>query len=330
MKVLALLLLALALAFGQNQHIDTTVVGLAEEIDATSEHFYVSIDRIEDEIDVNGILLAERDIHVALRFDIVEDQQVSLNGVPVAYGYSELQVEAQIVEIDAEGQKSPFEDLVAVDIRIFVGTRMLQLEDGTPVLGVYIQERVVGIQTKEVWQATVKEQVFIVRKDGTVARLEVVEIEVLEGEVVDTPKEIEEEKPKHGHHGHHGHHGQHNNANDQPLETTEESEQPETSSNHHKKCNVKRMWRQFKHWFSAQTFTMRLLVSFGMGILLGCVCFAVLKVIRCCCCGKKCQKKCGAAASQEEAFKKNIHLYSLQYTAVPQDEKEEKKVQETA
>jgi hypothetical protein len=323
MKAIALLALFLfGAVFGQ-QHVDTTAITVADVIEDKGEHFLVSIDRIEDEIDVNGVILAERGIHVALQFDIVDFQQVTVNGVPAYIGYNELKVEAGLYEIDADGQPSPFDKIVSVDVRIFVGVRSVQLDDGSMLQGVYIQERVVGIQEKEVWQATAKEQVLVVKADGSIYKFESVEIDYIQGEVVPDAQvdPMPDQKPHHGHgHGHHGHHGK-------PMENPETvpgQEGPQESEmTPPKKCNISKYWHKFVSWFHGLPFYLRLLVSFVGGLVLGFVGIAVMKCLCCTFCrSKKCKK--------EENYKANIHLYSLQYTALPQDEKDaEKKAAES-
>jgi len=323
MKVLLLLLALFGLALSQNQHVETTSVTLGEEITADGEHILVSIDHIEDEISVDGKILAERHVHVGLLFDVVETDKVLVNGVPAPLGYSELKVEASLFEIDEAGQPSPFDQIVSIKVRIFVGQRTIQAEDGSFLSGIYIQERVVGIQEKEVWQATVKEQSFIVRKDGTIQALEIVEVEVLQGE---KPEDL-----PHGHgHGHgHGHKGQQQQG-DQKEEQQEfleggydqQHEQPETPEVHpphsHTKCKLRKYWHKFVDWFSNLPFYLRLLFSFAFGLVFGFIGIAFIKCLCCTLC--RSSKK-----SKEENYKKNIHLYSLEYTAVPIDEKQAEK-----
>jgi len=318
--------LFLGLVFGQS-HIDTTAITVADAVTAGAEHFLVAIDHIEDEIDVNGKILAERRVHVALQFDVVEAQNVLVNGVSVPLGYSELKIEAGLFEVDEAGVASPFDQIVKVDIRIFVGQRVVQTDDNSYTMGIFIQERVIGIQEKEVWQASVKEQVFTIQQDGTTTRLAIVEIEALQGEVSKEDGEGQMEGKHHGgHHGHHGHHGQQtpNNPNpeqvvDQPEDTEHETvgEKPYGS---HGKCNLKKYWHKFMNWFNDLPFYLRVLLSFGIGLTLG---FFGIAFIRCLCCVLCCRKKC--PRSKEENYKKNIHLYSLQYTSLPQDEKEAEK-----
>jgi len=320
------------LVFGQNQHVDTTAFTLAELIDADGDHFFVSIDHIEDEIDINGRILAERRVHVALQFDVVEGKNVQVNGVPAPIGYSELSVFAGIVEVDEKGMASPFDQIVALKVRIFVGERIVQLEDGSSLSGIYVQERVVGIQEKEVWQATVKEQVFVLRADGSISRLEVVEIKAVQGE-------LDEAKPKHGHgHGHHGkpHLSDEQQQQQQPEQQEEQNSEEDDSvaefpgveettetkhhhgHGHHGKC-VKKYWKKFMNWFTNLPFYLRLLVSFVGGLAIGFIGIFLIKCLTCSFCRKRSQR------AKEENYKKNIHLYSLQYTAVPLDEKDAEK-----
>jgi len=315
------------LAYGQN-HVDVTAVTLGELIAPEGEHFLVVIDHIEDEIDVNGKILAERDVHVALQFDILDNLVITVNGNPVAGGYSQLTVQAAIVEIDEDGKPSPFDKLVSVDVRIFVGQKMVPMPDGSIYYGIYIQERVVGIQEKEVWQATVKEQVFIIKADASIQRLEAIEVTALQGEIEESKPQDGKTGGKHGHGKHHGHHhgkpGQEEAKPDTepemnilPVDDVAQEEPANHHGSKHGNC-LKKFLHKVMNWFHSLPFYLRLVVSFGGGLILG---FVAIAFVRCICC-TLCRKR---TCNKEENYKKNIHLYSLQYTSVPQDEKDSEK-----
>jgi len=332
MKFLIVLLALFAVVFAQQPHKDTTVVVVGEAVDATSEHFLISVDHIEDVFDANGVVVAERDIRVAVRFDVSE-ATYTVNDVPVQVGYSELQVMAQVVEVLAEGEQRPFDELVQLSLRVFVALRKVQLEDGTEVEGVIMQERVIGIQSNEVWQADVVEQSFIFRKDGTVHRQGAVQIAILQGEPAPHAAPVSNEEAE--------------KQDDTPAHPVDGKKPHDWFNMEHEKeqieGEVKEAWGQVVEfanraaaWFHTLPFYQRVLVAFGGGIVLALVFILISKILRCiCCCGKK-NKACSgckcpftkatpAPAPATGNYKDNIRVYSLQYTAVPQDEKDGKK-----
>lgn len=386
MRVFLVLLALFAVVFAQ-QHTDSTVVTVENGADVASDHFLISVDHIEDLVGANGELLAERDIRVAIRFDAFHGSYL-VNGAKVDLGFNQVKVKAHVMEVEASGQPRPFDQIVKVNLRVFVGLRQIELEDGTVVDGVYMQERVVGIQETEFWQADVIEQVFIIRQDGTISRHQIIKVDVLQGEHLaqDLPLPADVEAPEtpmidpnhgfgdtrppqngfkphfngmrpnhHGNHGfrrpgqHHGHHGHHGSEYGQGEDGQGEdslqppAEGPDGSTQNwieDEKQVIEKEIQEFLHkasrffersyrWFSSLPAYQRLLISFAAGLTISIVVMGILRCLACCCCSSKkksCQscQNCKASAPANN-YKENIRVYSLQYTAVPQDEKDAKK-----
>jgi hypothetical protein len=59
------------------------------------QEFTVTVERVDDLLDDDGGLIAERITDVSLRFEVADDQ-VKVNGVPVDFGISTVQVESKV------------------------------------------------------------------------------------------------------------------------------------------------------------------------------------------------------------------------------------------
>lgn len=77
--------------------VSSTMMAISETKTSNSEHFAVAVQRIDDLVNDNGELLAERIDAVIVNFDL-KDDQLLVNNVPVELGVSSFQViEAQVV-----------------------------------------------------------------------------------------------------------------------------------------------------------------------------------------------------------------------------------------
>jgi len=146
------------------------------------DEFCVAISHDEAIYNVKGQLLGERTMSVGVRFDVSPDFLVLVNGEPAVVGMQEIQVAAMIKETDAPGQH-PFSSTIQVGVQVFVAYRETYV-DGQQAREVIIQERVIEVEGKKVWQATARQQSVIVRGDGFVAHQSVTDIEIL-GQVVE-------------------------------------------------------------------------------------------------------------------------------------------------
>jgi len=95
---------ALSLATPLKDVSSTTVV-VSETKTSTSEHFGVAVKRVDDLINDNGELLAERIDVVIIDFDL-KDDQLLVNKIPVELGVSSVQViEAQIIPANINNEQ---------------------------------------------------------------------------------------------------------------------------------------------------------------------------------------------------------------------------------
>ena len=66
-------------------------MAVSETKTSNSEHFVVAVQRVDDLVNDNGELLAERIDAVIINFDL-KDEQLLVNNVPVELGISSIQV----------------------------------------------------------------------------------------------------------------------------------------------------------------------------------------------------------------------------------------------
>jgi hypothetical protein len=77
--------------------VSSTTMAVSETKTSNSEHFVVGVQRVDDLLNDNGELLAERIDAVIINFDL-KDEQLLVNNVPVELGISSIQVvEAQVI-----------------------------------------------------------------------------------------------------------------------------------------------------------------------------------------------------------------------------------------
>ncbi|CAB4439720.1 unnamed protein product [Rhizophagus irregularis] len=95
--LLAVLCLSVISFASPIKDVSSTTMTISETKTSNSEHFAVAVQRVDDLVNDNGELLAERIDAVIVNFDLKNDQLL-VNNVPVELGVSSFQViEAQIV-----------------------------------------------------------------------------------------------------------------------------------------------------------------------------------------------------------------------------------------
>lgn len=95
--LLAVLCLSVISFASPIKDVSSTTMTISETKTSNSEHFAVAVQRVDDLVNDNGELLAERIDAVIVNFDLKNDQLL-VNNVPVELGISSFQViEAQIV-----------------------------------------------------------------------------------------------------------------------------------------------------------------------------------------------------------------------------------------
>jgi hypothetical protein len=182
MKNTVLLLVAMlgvsAVMAAPFEDVSSTSVSLEEEqTSLTSEHLTVKVSRVDDLMDDNGEVLIERIMGVKLGFDI-EDDKITLNGVPLEVGPSSVEVEAVILadqSLMPEDGSTP--DLTALENALDIGLLTVEVEakveriltdEGIPIRHVSVSERVVEINGKTVVQTVADQQFLDVYENGTI------------------------------------------------------------------------------------------------------------------------------------------------------------------
>ncbi|RIA96124.1 hypothetical protein C1645_733510 [Glomus cerebriforme] len=131
--------------------VSSTTMAISEtKTSSTSEHFAVAVQRIDDLVNDNGELLAERIDAVIINFDL-KDEQLLVNNVPVELGITSIQViEAQIVPANIKiEQLEEYADnfdigLVTVQVSTFAESLSTD-EDGATLRRISITIRIVEI-----------------------------------------------------------------------------------------------------------------------------------------------------------------------------------------
>jgi hypothetical protein len=160
------------------EDVSSTSVSLEEEqTSLNSEHLTVKISRVDDLVDDNGEVLIERIMGVKLGFDI-EDDKITLNGVPVELGPSNVEVEAVILADESLMPKDgSTPDLTALENALDIGLVTVEVEasverittdEGIPIRHIVVSERVVEINGETVLQTIADQQILDVFENGTV------------------------------------------------------------------------------------------------------------------------------------------------------------------
>ncbi|KAI9025294.1 hypothetical protein CLU79DRAFT_744920 [Phycomyces nitens] len=139
------------------------------------EHLYVTVTRVDDLVDDDGSLLAERVMAVRVQFDVLE-QQLRCNGVPVQIGVSNIQIEAQMAANPAKLSIESAEDAAILEDSFDIGLATVEVnvslmdqmttEDGLTFRRLLVQERITEINGLEVVQTEAGQQVLDVFDNG--------------------------------------------------------------------------------------------------------------------------------------------------------------------
>ncbi|CEP17728.1 hypothetical protein [Parasitella parasitica] len=163
------------------QDISVTSVDLAESTYNAKgdEHLFVTVTRIDDLIDDDGSLLAERVMAVRVTFDVA-DNQLMCNGRPVDIGVSSIQVEAQMANNPAKLAITSEEDaalladsfdigLVTVEVTASVLDE-LKTDDGMVFRRISVQELITEINGQKVIQTEAGQQILDVFDNGSLIK----------------------------------------------------------------------------------------------------------------------------------------------------------------
>ncbi|KAI7907527.1 uncharacterized protein BX663DRAFT_491164 [Cokeromyces recurvatus] len=160
------------------QDVSVTSVDLTETVynSKGDEHLYVTVTRIDDLIDDDGSLLAERVMAVKVTFDVVENQ-LMCNGKPVDIGVSSIQVEAQMVSNPEKLIISSDEDaalladsfdlgLVTVEVTATVLDE-LKTDDGMIFRRINVKELITEVNGLKVVQTEAGQQILDIFDNGS-------------------------------------------------------------------------------------------------------------------------------------------------------------------
>ncbi|KAI8646578.1 hypothetical protein BD408DRAFT_409903 [Parasitella parasitica] len=181
LSITCLLALATLTIAAPLQDISVTSVDLAESTYNAKgdEHLFVTVTRVDDLVDDDGSLLAERVMAVRVTFDVA-DNQLMCNGRPVNIGVSSIQVEAQMANNPAKLAITSEEDaalladsfdigLVTVDVTATVLDE-LKTEDGTVFRRISVQESITEINGQKVIQTEAGQQILDVFDNGSLVK----------------------------------------------------------------------------------------------------------------------------------------------------------------
>eukprot|EP00999_Lentomonas_sp_LEN2_P002913 NODE_775_length_1203_cov_62.244424_g735_i0.p1 GENE.NODE_775_length_1203_cov_62.244424_g735_i0~~NODE_775_length_1203_cov_62.244424_g735_i0.p1 ORF type:complete len:341 (+),score=86.93 NODE_775_length_1203_cov_62.244424_g735_i0:61-1083(+) len=333
LKLLVTLLAVLAVAFGAQEK-DQTLVQLVEsgnDQTANGEHFVVNVVHVQNNFGPNGTP-GERDVALSLQFDVSEDRQILCNQRPVELGLTSLTFQAVVIENGVQT-----DERVNVDVRVFINVETNAEEQLSHRFTIH--ESVVGVEGSSTWTAEIFEQVIDVHHDGQVEKHGFGVVELHEA-----PEQLFEGVPEHHHshnhnsnhqsnkpHHNHGHgHGQAGPAN--IVEPAVEPVEPETPIDY-----INEQWDEFTHssfwasvmkfkrdvlvWYSGLPFVFKVLVSTAFFLVSFTFSFAVFYIFFSIICCVPCRSKKTKATTYES----NLRIYATEYTAIPQDEKSEKK-----
>lgn len=139
----------------------------------TTSVFTVKVQRVDDLMSDEGDFLAERIMAVAFNFD-VDNDNIIINDVPVPLGVSTIQVEAAVIVGPAvEVTEENFEDLMnsfdigLVTVMVSATAEMIELEDGSQIRRITIEETVTEINGQTVVQTEIGQQIVDISDDGT-------------------------------------------------------------------------------------------------------------------------------------------------------------------
>ncbi|CAO3627752.1 unnamed protein product [Cunninghamella echinulata] len=164
------------------QDVSVTSVDLSEESINTNgkgsngdEHLFVTVTRVDDLIDDDGTILAERVMAVRVTFDVVENQ-VRCNGVPIEIGVSNIQVQVQMATDPTKLTMSSPEEVALLEDSFDVGLATVQVTatlmdemvtpDGITFRRIAVQEKITEINNQKVVQTDAGQQVLDIFENG--------------------------------------------------------------------------------------------------------------------------------------------------------------------
>ncbi|KAL1918614.1 uncharacterized protein VTP21DRAFT_2636 [Calcarisporiella thermophila] len=173
--IVLVLLQALVQAAPMEDKSTTTLDVSEQRISPDTEELTVTVERVDDLVDDDGSLLAERIMSVSIKFDI-KDNQLCLNGHPLQLGVSRVNVDAAIAagpQIQTEEQMDVVENMfdrgiVAVEV-LAQAERVLTL-DAIEILRITVMERVVEVNGVTVVQTQAAQQVLEIDGLGKLIR----------------------------------------------------------------------------------------------------------------------------------------------------------------
>ncbi|CAG8568983.1 10194_t:CDS:1 [Paraglomus occultum] len=152
--------------------VSSTSITVAESnTTPSSERFAVTVSRIDDLLDDDGSLVAERLMSVIMSFDL-HDNELLLNGVPITLGAQSIEViQAEVaitsqekvdldkqfdiglvtVEVESKAEAIPTEDPNVVLRRINISTRVIEI-DGQEVIQTESTEKIFEVKTYAVFE----------------------------------------------------------------------------------------------------------------------------------------------------------------------------------
>lgn len=152
--------------------VSSTSITVAESnTTPSSERFAVTVSRIDDLLDDDGSLVAERLMAVIMSFDL-HDNELLLNGVPITLGAQSIEViQAEVaitsqenvdldkqfdvglvtVEVESKAEVVPTEDRNVVLRKINISTRVIEI-DGQEVIQTESTEKIFEVKTYAVFE----------------------------------------------------------------------------------------------------------------------------------------------------------------------------------
>ncbi|PKK80705.1 hypothetical protein RhiirC2_723803, partial [Rhizophagus irregularis] len=155
--LLAVLCLSVISFASPIKDVSSTTMTISETKTSNSEHFVVAVQRVDDLVNDNGELLAERIDAVIVNFDLKNDQLL-VNNVPVELGISSFQViEAQIVpaniKIEQLEEYADNFDIGLVTVQVLTAAESVPTtEEGVTLRRVSITLRIIEIDGVSVVQ----------------------------------------------------------------------------------------------------------------------------------------------------------------------------------
>lgn len=239
--LLAVLCLSVVSFASPIKDVSSTTMTISETKTSNSEHFAVAVQRVDDLVNDNGELLAERIDAVIVNFDL-KDDQLLVNNVPVELGISSFQViEAQIVpaniKIEQLEEYADNFDIGLVTVQVLTAAESVPTtEEGVTLRRISITLRVIEIDGVSVIQP----------QDAVEKVLEFKALEISDGDKdVTVPFYPAEDLSSH------------HNKEEKQLE------QQEKSSFHPITSRIRHWWR------CSSRFTRIILASFFLTILFG-------------------------------------------------------------